>query len=53
MIHESDGIAWSELSHAYGQADDVTGWLADMASADAKSSWSSRRRMRAARRPPC
>ncbi|WP_344452115.1 hypothetical protein [Actinocorallia aurantiaca] len=36
MIHEFGGIAWSELSHAYGQADDVPGWLADMASADAK-----------------
>ncbi|EGE39515.1 hypothetical protein SACT1_0097 [Streptomyces sp. ACT-1] len=34
MINEIDGVDWGSMSHAYGPASDVPGWLKGMASAD-------------------
>lgn len=34
VINELDSIDWSSMSHAYGPAGDVPGWLREMASAD-------------------
>ncbi|MGW3917049.1 HEAT repeat domain-containing protein [Streptomyces sp. NPDC005070] len=34
MINELDVIDWSSMTHAYGPADEIPGWLRAMASAD-------------------
>ncbi|MER7173646.1 Lsr2 family DNA-binding protein [Streptomyces mesophilus] len=34
MIDDLDGIDWAAMSHAYGPADDVPGWLRAMSSPD-------------------